>query len=125
MVIQAWILLIVYIISTAISAYLLRKSSPGLIAGFVIGWLVFICFLVYDTNCLVQGDCRVWSWVRTFFYLIIPVIVIVLFFVFFVENKKKDKEEKEIKEKEIKEKEIKEKEIKEKDVKVVSKEAFM
>jgi uncharacterized membrane protein len=110
MVPQAWVLLVVYIISTIITTYQLRKSSPGVIAGFVIGWFVFICFLVYDTNCLVVGDCRVWSWVRTLFYLIVPVIVIVLFFLFNgkakekeIEKEKEDKKEKEVS-KETKEK---------------------
>jgi type VI protein secretion system component VasK len=108
MVPQAWVLLVVYIISTIITTYQLRKSSPGVIVGFVIGWLVFICILVYDTNCLVVGDCRVWSWVRTFFYLIVPIIVIVLFFLFIGKAKELEKEKEDTKDKEVS-KEIKEK----------------
>ena len=92
MVIQAWILLVVYLIFTVLTAYQIREANPGYIAGFVIWWAIFIAVVVYDTNCLVVGDCNVWSWIRTILYLLLPIVVIIVLFVFMAKQKKNNKE---------------------------------
>jgi hypothetical protein len=56
--------------------------SQGTFSGWkVVGlfiWILNVAILLYDTECLLAGNCYVWSWIRTVLYSIIPTIVIVL-----------------------------------------------
>jgi len=60
----------------------------------------------YDINCLVVGNCNLWSWIRTVLYLLVVVLSIVVTVLSLVrkdkanekKEKKEEKEEKEEKE---------------------------
>lgn len=41
--------------------------------------VLFYAVTVYDTECLVVGNCHAWSWIRTILYLIIPTIYVVTY----------------------------------------------
>ena len=47
-----------------------------------ISMIVYVAFMVFDTNCLVMGQCGVYAWVRTALWSIIPLIAIIIFVVF-------------------------------------------
>ena len=66
------ILTIVFVVMAAISKSL---NAFGIIA--VLIWIVQVVILCYDTECLVAGNCHVWSWIRTILYLIVPTIVLI------------------------------------------------
>lgn len=81
MSIQSWILGIVLslIAVLVIVSWVVFKtwSVKGVIA--LIIYLLFVAVTTYDTECLVEGKCMIWSWVRTVLYAVIPTIVIVIY----------------------------------------------
>lgn len=78
--IQAIVLSVILLVLAAIHLYMLITSFSGaMLVSFII-YLVFMGVTVYDTECLVRGDCNVWAWIRTVLYTILPVILIVVLF---------------------------------------------
>lgn len=73
---QAWILAIVYILSTIIGLIMTIKARAFNAFSFIglLFSLGFIALLVYDTQCLTSGNCTVWSWIRTILYVFFPTI---------------------------------------------------
>ncbi len=57
------------------------------VLGFIFSFL-YIALLAYDTNCLTEGQCGTWSWIRTILYLIFPTIILILFMISIFKNKK-------------------------------------
>lgn len=51
-------------------------SVPVIVSIFIQSlWMIL---LIYDTKCLVEGNCNTWAWVRTILMLLIPAILIIL-----------------------------------------------
>jgi hypothetical protein len=76
---QAITILVVYIIILIIAligSITSKTFNVWSALGFVI-YFLFIALVAYDTNCLTVGDCGVWSWIRTVFYILAPVISII------------------------------------------------
>ena len=46
-----------------------------------ISMIVYVVFMVFDTNCLVMGQCGVYAWIRTVLWSIVPLIAIIIFVV--------------------------------------------
>jgi hypothetical protein len=76
--VQAWIIMSIYIISAIMSLVMMIKMHIPIYITllFVFIWLITIPLLTYDTHCLTDGPCGVWSWIRTVLYCITPVVVI-------------------------------------------------
>jgi uncharacterized membrane protein YesL len=80
---QTYIIAIVYTLILIISTGTTWKQngfSMSLLLGFILS-LAFVVLLAYDTLCLTQGNCGVWSWIRTVIYIIIPVIAMITWIV--------------------------------------------
>lgn len=77
---QTYTIAIVYslllIISTG-TAWKQQGFSLNLAWSFLLS-LGLIALVSYDTLCLTQGNCGVWSWIRTVIYILIPVILIIM-----------------------------------------------
>jgi len=76
---QAIILAVIHIAVLVIAIiYAVKTHVASNLPVPVIVFVVLTALLVYDTNCLTQGTCGVWSWVRTILYCIGPVTLILL-----------------------------------------------
>lgn len=103
---QAVLLTVVLLILSVIMGYL-TFSSDGAVAPKIvvyIFWLISCAVFIYDTYCLVNGDCHTWSWIRTILYIIGPIIFMIIFFVSMAKvnelnNKVKESENEKLKEK--------------------------
>jgi hypothetical protein len=82
---QAIIVLIVYFLVLLVSFIGTVKKVKFTFRVFVslLVSLFIIVLLVYDTNCLTEGTCNIWSWVRTIIYCIFPVIALIFLFIAF------------------------------------------
>jgi predicted tellurium resistance membrane protein TerC len=49
----------------------------------------------YDINCLVVGNCNVWSWIRTLLYVVFSVISVVVIVQLMVRQQKKEEKKEE------------------------------
>jgi hypothetical protein len=94
---QSYLVGIVYVVMIFIGTGITLKASKFTaesvvyaIVGLIIS-LAYSALIVYDTNCLTIGNCGVWSWVRSIFYVMIPVIIIIMMILSLV--KKDDKNE--------------------------------
>lgn len=83
---QALVIAIVYalVILLSIIGMIQQKQLGvsaffGLLLGIAFAWLI-----VYDTDCLTQGQCTVWSWIRTMLYVLFPVLMLILVAIGFV-----------------------------------------
>jgi hypothetical protein len=70
---------------TILIVYFLLSIALLISAGFNVPVIVSIfiqslwmILLIYDTKCLVEGNCNTWAWVRTILMLLIPAILIIL-----------------------------------------------
>lgn len=76
---QAWIILITYLILDIILAVLLIKKGK---IGYAI--IIFIIFtlnsllLAFDVNCTVDGNCTIWSWIKTCLISLAPLLTIIV-----------------------------------------------
>lgn len=73
---QAYVIAVVYslvLIITTGTTWKQQGFSLGLLLGFILS-IAFISLFAYDTLCLTEGNCGVWSWIRTVIYVLIPVI---------------------------------------------------
>ena len=80
---QALVILIVYVIIFLISlgsSIYAKQFNILTFFGFLI-YIGFIALITYDTNCLTIGNCGIWSWVRTIFYIIFPVLTMIMLLV--------------------------------------------
>lgn len=73
-ILLAVVLSIMFILTLALS---IRNFSGSYLFAMLL-WLAWIAVTVYDTECLVAGDCIIYSWIRTIFYIIMPIIFIIL-----------------------------------------------
>lgn len=76
---QAYVIAVVYslvLIITTGTTWQQKGFSLGLLLGFILSG-AFIALFAYDTLCLTQGNCGVWSWIRTVIYVLIPVIAMI------------------------------------------------
>lgn len=76
---QAITIAIFYFIMFFIIAFMSFKNLSFLAAlKVIIPYLLMTVLLIYDTDCLVQGGCFVYSWIRSVLYLIIIITAIFL-----------------------------------------------
>jgi uncharacterized membrane protein (DUF485 family) len=67
---------------------LYKQWSTGAIVGLIF-YVLFVALTTYDTECLVKGNCVVWSWIRTVLYTFFPTIILIFIIVALI---KRDKE---------------------------------
>ncbi len=78
---QALTIVIVYaiiIIIGLVGTIMSKKLNAFSVIGFIMS-VGMAALLTYDTNCLSVGNCGIWSWIRTGFYIFMPVVMILLF----------------------------------------------
>jgi len=92
---QALTILIVYLLSLIVGLIgSIMSKTFNLFTGIGLFFsLLFVVFLTYDTNCLTEGNCGVWSWIRTVLYILFPVISLILLLVGLVTGKSKKTED--------------------------------
>ena len=76
---QAWIVIIIYLILDIILAVLLIKS--GNVSAGVITFIIFTLIsllLAFDVNCTIDGQCNIWSWIKTGLIAISPLLLIIV-----------------------------------------------
>lgn len=77
---QSLVLAVIFLVValvTLITALVKGTFSASYVISLIVG--VFLAALtLYDTDCLVKGNCDVWSWIRTGFYGIVPLIIIIM-----------------------------------------------
>lgn len=81
MSVQSWVLAIVLslIAVLVIVSWIIYKTwSLGGTVSLIL-YLLFVAITTYDTECLVEGKCIIWSWIRSVIYMIIPVIIIIIY----------------------------------------------
>lgn len=79
---QAIIVAIVYftlLIIGFIGAIVTKQMSIWSVVGFLISTCLGL-LVIYDTNCLTQGGCSIWSTIRTILYVFMPIIILIMFF---------------------------------------------
>lgn len=91
---QAMTIAVVYVLLAFVSTGI-AITQEGFGVSVVLGFLfssLLIALVVYDTLCLTQGDCGVWSWIRTALYLFIPTVALIIsiFSLFKRKDKKSD-----------------------------------
>lgn len=76
---QSVIIAIVYILCLIVALIaIIKQNMFNIWSGIgLIFYLAFIMLLVYDTNCLTQGTCGTWSWIRTILYVFFPIISLI------------------------------------------------
>jgi preprotein translocase subunit SecG len=74
---QTWVLAVAYFLSTVAFVALSAAREPKALVWLLVA-LPFSALLLYDTECLVRGNCSAWAWVRTTLYILLPVIFIIL-----------------------------------------------
>ena len=80
------ILILVFGVSLA-SMIVFKQWSVAGVAGLA-GFFFVIILVTYDTECLVRGECRGWSWIRTFIYSIMPIVMVVMLILAMVKKNK-------------------------------------
>lgn len=75
---QSWTILTVSIIHTiTLLVIVLVMDAFNWITAAALGIsIILMAVYVFDTNCLTSGNCNIWSWVRTIFYVIILLLSI-------------------------------------------------
>jgi hypothetical protein len=61
------------ILSIIINGVALRKKPLELVVATVIGGCI-VALAVYDTNCLSEGKCDTWAWIRT----VTPYVIVII-----------------------------------------------
>ena len=99
--VQSYLIAIVYLICLVIftvigiiiipSVFRTAKMISIIIFTFFI-LTGFIVLLAFDTNCLTEGGCSIWSWIRTILNLIVPVLFVVMVIIALVNIKKMQNE---------------------------------
>lgn len=80
---QSLLVIIIYsicLLIALITSIVKKTINSSEIFGFILSFL-YVILLAYDTNCLTEGQCGTWSWIRTILYLIFPTIILVLFMI--------------------------------------------
>ena len=92
----AGVLAIVYIIVTLLNIIISirQKEFGGVAIFFTMLWIALAVLIVYDTACLTEGQCTVWSWVRTCIYAVLPILLIVAFMSSLTNAKEAQKDDK-------------------------------
>lgn len=71
------ILFLIVAVVSLITVIVKGAFTASYVISLIVG--VFLAILaLYDTDCLVTGQCTVWSWLRTGFYSIVPLIIIIM-----------------------------------------------
>ena len=94
---QAIIIAVIYAILTVVYVLAARpyNTLPKLqIAIGSVVWFIYVFMMIYDTNCLVNGHCVVWAWIRTVVYIILPTVMMILLLTIWKSGSKKAAEEK-------------------------------
>jgi len=74
---QAIIIMIVYTLAAlALGGLIGMKGSIGTGIGIAVATLLTGMLLSFDTNCLTENNCNIWSWVRSIIFLIQPLALI-------------------------------------------------
>jgi hypothetical protein len=74
---QALAILIFYVIAAfIIGGMTIKAGSTTSGIMIIVAMVISAVILAYDTNCLTEGGCGVWSWIRTVVYCLQPIIII-------------------------------------------------
>ncbi len=76
---QAWIVGIAFLASqimNLIGSIIIGEFILTTIFSLLVS-VLFIALTMYDTQCLITGGCTVWSWIRTYLYLLIALFMII------------------------------------------------
>lgn len=94
---QAIIIAVIYAILTVVYVLAARPYNTLPKVQIAIGsvvWFIYVFMMIYDTNCLVNGNCVVWAWIRTVMYVLIPIVIVILLLTIWKsDSKEKAKEE--------------------------------
>jgi preprotein translocase subunit SecG len=82
---QTWVLAIVYALSTLGYVILAATNDPQKLLWLLV-FLPFSALVVYDTECLVRGNCMEWAWIRTTLYALLPVIFLILLVIMLINS---------------------------------------
>jgi FtsH-binding integral membrane protein len=74
---QTWVLAVAYILSTVAFVAVSAAREPKALIWLLVA-LPFSAILLYDTECLLRGNCSAWAWVRTTLYILLPAIFLIL-----------------------------------------------
>jgi uncharacterized membrane protein len=87
---QTWIISIVLTVMTILFVTIaaMNKALGAHSIVPLIFWIFSIFLLSYDTECLVGGNCHIWSWIRTILYSIMPTIIIIILLLSMTSNNK-------------------------------------
>lgn len=91
---QAKILAVILVVSqivTLVSSFVTGEFILFTIMAVTFA-LLFIALIVYDTNCLVTGGCKTWSWIRTIVYSLLIVWTVVLTLWVLIQSRKLSKQ---------------------------------
>lgn len=70
----------ILLLQNIIIGYMTKDATNGslnLLVSLLFG-IPFVILFTYDTNCLVLGNCNVWSWIRTCLYIIFAILMVVM-----------------------------------------------
>jgi hypothetical protein len=99
--IQSYVIAIVYLICLVIFTVIGIIAIPAvfrtakMVSIIMLTFFIlvgFIVLLAFDTNCLTEGGCSIWSWIRTVLNLIIPILFVVMVIIALVNIKKMQSE---------------------------------
>ena len=81
------------LLMNVIFSYQLEGKFTGtmvLVVVLILGVPLALLF-AYDINCLVKGNCTIWSWIRTFFYLFSVLLTVLAMILIAMERMKPKK----------------------------------
>ena len=86
---RAWFIVAVYVLASLILGGILiampnqTTSNGTTISGTGIAFTAFIVLILsgilvaFDTNCVIEGSCEIWGWIKTALYTINPIVIII------------------------------------------------
>lgn len=92
--VPAIVLAVVYGLLLILTAIIGYKQITPLSVFFYILSIGMAALVVYDTSCLTQGECTIWSWIRTVLYAIVPILTVVFIMIAVLSTNKHEDEEK-------------------------------
>lgn len=77
---QANLIAVVYVLSIIIGIGMSFKAGTfGMNSIFgTLVTLALLSLILYDTQCLTQGNCGTWSWIRSVLYVLLPSIGLIM-----------------------------------------------
>lgn len=76
---QAWLVAVVHVVFIVVLVIIgiyYNAVARNMIYATVFG-LLYVLLLTYDTACLTNGDCGIWSWIRSILWIIFPIVTMI------------------------------------------------